>query len=355
MICRARLAMLAFVAGLLSVAVARHAMAATASDPVAPATPTAAPAKPAAKNAPKTPTKPAPVCQRPAENQGTSAFSAFRDCVDTPEMVRIPAGKFLMGEAGSFGHAYERPVHEVDVPPFSIGRYEVTFIEWDSCHAEGGCQTFPADEGWGRGFRPVINVSWIDAQQYVVWLSRKTGRNYRLPSEAEWEYAARAGTETTFGWGDSASESCDFANTFDITGAAQHSNWFWSVYCVDTFAHTAPVGSFPPNRWGLHDMHGNVWEWVQDCWHSDYTGAPADGSAWVTGPDCGKRVNRGGGWGNNPRSLRSANRDADSATGSGDAFGFRVVRDEPPPPAVAPAPQTPPPASGASESGIPTP
>ncbi|MGQ0622628.1 MAG: formylglycine-generating enzyme family protein [Panacagrimonas sp.] len=251
---------------------------------------------------------------------------AWRDCADSPELIRLRGNRFRMGELGSTGTLYEKPVREVAVSEFSIGKYEVTFDEWDQCHLAGGCLNPADDEGWGRGRRPVVNVSWVDAQQYVHWLSTKTGRRYRLPTEAEWEYAARAGTTTRYHWGDGAEWACTTANVFDLTGYSVYPNWHWRATCDDNFATSAPVGSFEPNHWGLHDMNGNVWEWVQDCWHSDYTGAPRDSSAWITGGDCGKRVNRGGGWGNNPRSMRSASRDADSAEGHSNAMGFRIAR-----------------------------
>lgn len=274
---------------------------------------------------------------------------AWRDCADSPQLIRLPAGRFTMGEQSNSGTLFERPLREVDVPAFSIGRYEVTFDEWDACHRAGGCQRRTNDHGWGRGLRPVIDVSWVDAQQYVHWLSRKTGKPYRLPSEAEWEYAARAGTNTRYSWGDGAEWVCTDANVLDLTGRQFNANWHWWVYCDDGHATTAPVGSFRANPWGLHDMAGNVWEWVQDCWHNDYTGAPTDGSARVSGGDCGKRVNRGGGWGNNPRSMRSASRDADGAQGYSNALGFRVVREH-----TAedwPEEAAPPPAADASAAG----
>ncbi|HKY89718.1 MAG TPA: formylglycine-generating enzyme family protein [Nevskiaceae bacterium] len=266
--------------------------------------------------------------------------SVFRDCADTPEMVRLQGGKFLMGEQGANGKLIELPVHEVTVKPFAIGRFEVTFIEWMDCVDDGGCSVTPDDNGWGKGFRPVININWFDAQEYVAWLSKKTGRRYRLPTEAEWEYAARGGTDTTWGWGDASGEACEYSNSFDASGQTAHANWFWNIYCDDGFVFTAPVGSFKPNAFGLYDMPGNVWEWLQDCWHPDYNGAPADGSAWIQGGDCNKRVNRGGGWGNHPRTTRSANRDADMPYGRGDAFGLRVVREiDPSLPVPAPAPE----------------
>lgn len=250
----------------------------------------------------------------------------WRDCADTPEMIRLQGGTFTMGEQTSTGTLYERPLREVVVREYAIGRYEVSFDEWDQCFRAGGCLREIDDEGWGRGKRPVINVSWIDAQQYVHWLSEKTGRNYRLPSEAEWEYAARAGTRTRYSWGDGAEWACSHANVLDLTGAALHPNWTWRVACDDGHATTSPVGSFPPNPWGLYDLYGNVWEWVQDCWHNDYTDAPTDSTAWTSGGNCRKRVNRGGGWGNNPRSMRSASRDADNAESYSNAMGFRVAR-----------------------------
>ena len=252
---------------------------------------------------------------------------SYRDCADTPELVRLLGGTFTMGEQSSTGTLYELPPHEVTVAGFSIGKYEVTFDEWDACHRAGGCLSPADDAGWGRGRRPVIKVSWMDAQQYVHWLSGKTGRTYRLPSEAEWEYAARAGTTTRYFWGDGAEWACKAANVFDQTGSASYPHWHWRATCDDGYAPTAPVGSFEGNPWGLYDMNGNVWEWVQDCWHSDYTGAPTDGKPWIQGGQCSKRVNRGGGWGNHPRSMRSASRDADSGEGFSNAMGFRVVRE----------------------------
>ena len=161
---------------------------------------------------------------------------------------------------------YSKPVHPVTfAQPFSLGATEVTFREWDACVADGGCDYRPADQGWGREMRPVINVSWQDAQTYVAWLSRRTGKTCRLPSEAEWEYAARAGTTTEYAL--PAPDGSD-----DIKGKALAncadcgSQWDWK--------QTAPVGQFPANAWGLHDMHGNVLEWVEDCWHDNYKERP---------------------------------------------------------------------------------
>ena len=211
------------------------------------------------------------------------------------EMVVIPGGRFRMGCQSDDGDCYEdeKPVREVRIASFALSKHEVTFAQWDACVSGGGCGGYrPDDEGRGRADRPVVNVSWKDAQAYVSWLSRQTGEDYRLPTEAEWEYAARAGTTTKYSWGDEIGQ-----NRANCRGCG--SRWDNS--------ETAPVGSFPANAWGLHDMHGNVWEWVQDCWNGSYAGAPVDGSAWLSG-DCSERVLRGGSWINYPGYLRAAYR-----------------------------------------------
>ena len=243
----------------------------------------------------------------------------FRDTLSSggkgPEMVVIPAGSFRMGCLNDDGDcSNEFPVHDVDVPRFALSKYEVTFAQWDACVAAGGCGGYrPPDEGWGRGDRPVIWVSWDDARSYAAWLSSQTGEDYRLPSESEWEYAARAGTTTKYHWGDQI--GVNQANC-------------QSHYCGDMFQHTAPVGSFPANAWGLHDMHGNIWEWVEDCWHGNYQGAPTDGSAWTSEGNCSvhRRVVRGGSWGLDPGDLRSAYRNWGPAGHRNITFGFRVAR-----------------------------
>ena len=209
------------------------------------------------------------------------------------DMVSIPGGTFRMGDLNGGGDDDERPVHSVTVPAFKLGKFEVTFTQWDACVADGGCGRYtPDDRGWGRGNRPVIYVSWDDIQGFIDWLNDKTGGNYRLPTEAEWEYAARAGSTTKYSWGNRIGSNR--ANCYEDN-------------CGDRWNNTAPVGSFSANAWGLHDLHGNVWEWAQDCWNDSYVGAPTDGSAWTSG-DCSQRVSRGGAWGNNPRNLRSAHR-----------------------------------------------
>ena len=185
----------------------------------------------------------------------------------------------------------EGPRHRVNIGyPLAVGVYEVTFSEWYACVNAGGCDRFPDDEGWGRGNRPVINVSWEDAQSYVRWLSARTDHRYGLLSESEWEYVARAGTITPFYFGSTI--STDQAN---YNGDYTYDSGRKGVYR----GKTVPVGSFSANAWGVHDMHGNVWEWVEDCWNYSYEGAPADGSAWESG-DCDVRVLRGGSWNNSP-------------------------------------------------------
>ena len=168
-------------------------------------------------------------------------------------------------------------------------------------------------------------VNWEDAQAYARWLSAETGKTYRLPSEAEWEYAARAGTTTRRHWGDDPDDGCAYANGADRTFEARVDNWT-VMDCTDGVVWTSPVGAYRPNAFGLHDVLGNVWEWVEDCWHDDYDGAPRDGSSWTTGGDCGRRVARGGSWNNSPRGLRSANRSWSGAERRTSNIGFRVAR-----------------------------
>ena len=227
-----------------------------------------------------------------------------------PEMVEIPGGSFRMGcVSGRDCNDAEHPVHEVRVERFELSKYEVTFEEYDRFTAATGRE--PVDnEGWGRGRRPVIRVSWEDAVAYTKWLSGQTGERYRLPSEAEWEYAARAGSVTAYSWGNEIGR-----NRANCDGCG--SQW--------DNRQTAPVGSFSPNGWGLHDLHGNVWEWVQDCWNRSYQGAPTNGSAWESG-DCSRRVLRGGSWFFDPRILRSAYRGRLTASSRLRIIGFRVAR-----------------------------
>jgi formylglycine-generating enzyme required for sulfatase activity len=253
---------------------------------------------------------------------------SFRDCRDCPEMVQLSGGKFQMGDLSRTGSSDELPVHAVVVPPFSIGKYDVTFDEWDACVVAGGCKTKPNDERWGRGKHPVMNISWNDTQEYVRWLSRSTGHVYRLPSEAEWDYAARARSTTDLYWGQSQDESqeCRYANGAD--SSVNRVNHHWAVApCDDGFAFTSPVGSFPPNAFGLYDMVGNVWQWVEDCYQENYVGSPTDGSAreFCT-EQTRRRVMRGGAWNIKPGELRSALRGSHDPADPFVSAGFRVAR-----------------------------
>lgn len=270
---------------------------------------------------------------RPTDRPQAAASSAsgprvrerFRDCADCPEMIVVPAGSFRMGDLNGGGDPDEKPVHTVTIAkPFAVGVYEVTWAEWEACVAEGGCSnagpnSAGGDEDWERGRRPVINVSWQDAQAYVGWLSRKTGATYRLLSEAEWEYVARAGTTTKYSWGNGISHSnANYGTDECCKGFASGR---------DQWVNTAPVGSFDANAFGLYDVHGNVWEWVQDCWNDSYSGAPSTGwPAWEAG-DCSRRVVRGGSWDGYPGVLRSANRGRIIQEDRGNGLGFRVAKD----------------------------
>ena len=230
------------------------------------------------------------------------------------EMVPIPGGSFRMGDLSGNGEDYEVPVHVVTIAPFEMGKHEVTFSQWDACVADGECPR-ASDAGLGRGNRPVINVSWDDVQGFIAWLNARTGVDYRLPTESEWEYAARAGSESKYSWG-------------DFIGS-NRANCYGYDECGDRWEKTAPVGSFASNAWGLHDMHGNVDEWVEDCWNDSYVGAPGDGSAWRSG-DCSRRVIRGGSWNTDYAwDLRSADRSWDARSSRNvNSVGFRVARDK---------------------------
>ncbi len=247
---------------------------------------------------------------------------AFRDCNDgCPEMVVVPAGSFTMGspanEAGRSND--EGPQRTVTIrQPFAVGKFEVTFAEWEACVAGGGCASnrSPADQGWGKGRRPVINVSWDDAKQYVTWLGRKTGKTYRLLTEAEWEYAARAGTTTPFSTGRTITPAqANFDGNYTYGGSAKG----------QFRQRTIEVGSFAANQFALHDMHGNVWEWVEDCYTENYNGAPTDGSAARETSSC-RRVLRGGSWSSGPVDLRSAYRGRFTSGFRYGIIGLRVGR-----------------------------
>ena len=240
---------------------------------------------------------------------GTSFRDRLRSGAEGPEMVVIPAGRFRMGcVSGIDCSDNEKPVHEVEIArPFALSKYEITFKDYDQF-------TYPfrmdphdlGDHGW----HPVFNVMWDCANEYAAWLSEQTGKRYRLPTEAEWEYAARAGSKTAYFWGNDIGQNQ--ANCY--------------VDCGDRWQATAPVGSFAANAWGLHDMHGNVYEWVQDCWNDSYVGAPTDGSAWMSG-DCDRRVVRGGSFHFLSIGVRSAFRDEDPRAYRYNFQGFRLARD----------------------------
>jgi formylglycine-generating enzyme required for sulfatase activity len=234
-------------------------------------------------------------------------------------MVVVPAGSFMMGSpASEKQRGREGPQRIVTFSkPSAVGKFAVTFDEWDACVADGGCDGHrPFDQHLGRAKRPVVNVSWDDAKAYLTWLSHRTGKSYRLLSEAEREYVTRAGTTAPFWWGNSI-----FPNQANYNGLYTYDGGSMGEYR----RQAVPVDSFKPNPWGLYQVHGNVWEWTEDCWNESYAGAPTNGSAWTDG-DCGRRAVRGGAWFNEPYALRSANR-ADRVTTKREAgYGFRVAR-----------------------------
>jgi formylglycine-generating enzyme required for sulfatase activity len=274
------------------------------------------------------------------------AGKTFHDCPGCPELVVIVSGIFDMGSPDSEdrrGHD-EGPVHSVKISAFAMGKTEITrgqfaefvkksgYITGDKCWTleKGNYEErtgswrepgFPQDDK-----QPVACINWNDAQTYVKWLSHKTGKKYRLPTEAEWEYAARGNTSTARYWGDNPDEACTYANTADKTALATIDGaTSWSVHnCTDSFAYTAPVGRFKANVFGLYDMLGNVWEWTEDNYHDSYNGAPTDGSVWQGGGT--KHVLRGGSWNNSPWDVRADTRYKSEADVRFSSFGFRVAR-----------------------------
>jgi formylglycine-generating enzyme required for sulfatase activity len=245
--------------------------------------------------------------------KGRRAGEVVRDCPSCPELVVVPPGRFDMGAApGSKGaQPDEAPVRNVQLKQgLAVGRFEVSFQEWDACYAAGGCATNAADEGWGRARQPVIGVSWNDAQAYVAWLSRTTGLKYRLLSEAEWEYAARAGGNGLLPWGNEVGQG--HANCYGCGSAWEN-------------RQPAPIGSLPANAWGLHDMIGNVWEWVEDC-YAPYAQASADGHAAAGDANC-QRVLRGGSFQTSAPEVRVADRRPVPAQARSRQSGFRVARE----------------------------
>lgn len=246
------------------------------------------------------------VLDRPSESRVCAGIPGMG-----PEMVILLGGTFDMGDMAGRGSSEERPVRTVNVRSFAMSVCEVTFDEYDA-FAKATKRNLPDDAGWGRGRRPVINVSWEDTQAYVTWLSEQTGKLYRLPSEAEWEYAARSGGKI---------------ETWAGTETGQDlKNYAW--YEANSGGTTKEVGRRRANGLGLHDMSGNVWEWIEDCWHSDYNGAPTDGKAWkdMNGGNCGQRVIRGGSWDESPVDLRSSFRGRISAEDRTSLIGFRLAQ-----------------------------
>jgi formylglycine-generating enzyme required for sulfatase activity len=273
----------------------------------------------------------------------------FKECDVCPEMVMIPTGTFTMGspESETDRNKNEGPQRQVTIARnFAVAKFEVTFDQYAAFIADSGydassrCSLFrdgkwfePPGLSWRnpnfpqKGNSPAICISWIDAKAYVAWLSRKTGKTYRLLTEAEWEYAARAGTTTKYYFGNDQNTVCRHANGPDQTAksSAPQARAWNALSCTDGHAYTAPVGSFPANAFGLHDMLGNVWEWTEDCGNDSYSGAPGDGAAWTSG-NCNQRVVRGGSYGRDLKDLRSAMRLNTGSSIPGIAFGIRVAR-----------------------------
>lgn len=230
----------------------------------------------------------------------------------TPEMISVPQGTFRQQEIPGEDHSNEQPLQDIHIKKFAMGRFEVTFEEYDR-FAIATDRSLPRDEGWGRGSRPVINVSWEDARSYTTWLSQETGLRYRLPSDAEWEYAARnGGKDETWSGTSDEKQLADYA-------------WF----NTNSTGRTQPVGTKKANSLGVQDMSGNVWEWVEDCWHDDYQEAPIDGAAWLDANDgdCGIRLRRGGGWTDSSSSLHSSLRNWYSADTRSILIGFRLAQE----------------------------
>lgn len=235
----------------------------------------------------------------------------FRDCETCPEMVVVPPGLFVMG---SKLHKSEMPTRVVRFrKPFAIGRFETLHANWQACLDAGGCTHKPDDHKWGTERKPVINISHDMVHGYAEWLTKTTGKKYRLPSEAEWEYAAKAGTKSNYWFGDQVGEN-------QVNCRKCGSPW--------SGIGNAPVGSFAPNPWGLYDMNGNAFEWVEDCWHETYDGAPKGPEAWVGGK-CQFRVIRGGSWYYYSRMSRAANRQKNPGAVKSYWLSFRLVRELP--------------------------
>jgi formylglycine-generating enzyme required for sulfatase activity len=325
---------------------------AAAPAPVAPQA--AAPSPPTLQPAVVTPPPPrqAVATLPPAPSPILAPGKTFRDCADCPEMVVIPSGEFLMGDES--GPPPERPAHRVRVAaPFAVAKFHVTRGDYElfiqaTGHASDGCD-FRDGNNWrplgnlswhDPGFpqnnrHPVVCVSWDDAVAYAKWLSQLTGKPYRLLTEAEWEYAARAGTTTRFYWGDDQSQICAYENVEDQAYEERFGR-IRDVECRDGFVFTSPVGSFKPNPFGLYDMLGDAFQWVSDCWTENYDGAPADASiAVVAGGTCA-HIARGANWYRQPGAVRASLRFRDEIGRRGTVIGFRVARDLGEQPAATP-------------------
>jgi|SRR5208337_3785262 len=249
-----------------------------------------------------------PATKNRDEAQTKPSGDFIQDCEDCPRLVQIPAGHYRIGSPKDEpGHERaEEPLTDITIAkPFAIGQFKVTFAQWDACAASGGCKYRPEDSSWGRGDRPVINVSWDDAHDYISWLRTRTKKSYRLPTEAEWEYAARAGSQGAYFWGDNISPSQ--ANYNNRKG-------------------TVPVSMFEKNKFGLYQVHGNLGEWVEDCWRDNYAKIPRDGTGYRS-DDCEKHVVRGGYWAFGPEQIRSASRGSGDHAIRSPLFGFRIARD----------------------------
>jgi formylglycine-generating enzyme required for sulfatase activity len=256
-----------------------------------------------------------------AEECALKPKDVFKECEKCPEMVVVPPGSFTMGSPNDEPERGpgEAQIRVTIAKRFAVGKYAVTFDEWDACVSDGGCVGYqPDDKRWGRGRKPVINVSWDGTQRYLAWLSSKTGKTYRLPSDAEREYVTRAGTTSPFWWGTSITPQ---QANYDGTEAPYKGGGRKGEFRQKTM----PVDSFAPNPWGLYNVHGNVADWTQDCWNDSNIGNPGDGSPRLSG-DCSRRVRRGGSWASFPSMLRSAERAWDSTDLRSNGIGFRVAR-----------------------------
>ena len=265
-----------------------------------------------------------PYVLTPAAERALNPMDSFKECAkDCPEMIVVPAGSFMMGTpatAKTHG-SEEEPQHRVKIAqPFAISKFELTFADWDACASVGGCDPHINDSGFGRGLQPVINVTWGDAQRYAAWLSTMTGKSYRLLSEAEFEYATRAGTHTRYPWGDEVGTLN--ANCYGCSSAYGGQQ----PAPVGGIVDDVFVSSFPPNQFGLYDTVGNVWEWVEDCIHKNYDGAPDDGSAWTDGGNCTDRMVRGGSWSVPSVYVTSASRTWHPTDARLYDLGFRIGR-----------------------------